>query len=76
MYRIRFPDGGLSDMANLTRAKDAAIALALQSLNSGPQGTPGQAAYVRKKRAKVGKARRAANPLCEAPNGFLAEDRS
>src|SRR5215475_2001459 len=24
MYRIRFPDGGLSDMANLTRAKDAA----------------------------------------------------
>ena len=76
MYRIRFPDGGLSDMANLTRAKDAAVALALKSLNSGDSGaqeTPGQAAYVRKKRRK---ARRAANPLCEPPNGFLAEDRS
>ena len=71
-------------MANLTRAKDAAIAFALRSLNSEnsgtqqtePQETPGQAAYVRKKRAKVGKARRAANPLCEAPKGFLAEDPS
>src|SRR5262249_10006545 len=43
MYRIRFPDGGLSDMANLTRAKDAAIALALRNLNSedsGAQETP------------------------------------
>ena len=38
MYRIRFPDGGLSDMANLTRAKDAAVALALKSLNSGDSG--------------------------------------
>ena len=26
MYRIRFSDGGLSDMVNLTRAKDAALA--------------------------------------------------
>jgi hypothetical protein len=34
MHRIRFPDGGLSDMANLTRAKDAAIALALRILNA------------------------------------------
>jgi hypothetical protein len=25
MWRIRFPDGALSDMANLTRAKDAAL---------------------------------------------------
>ena len=73
MYRIRFPEGGLSDMVNLTRAKDAAMALALQSLNSGAQETPPPAAHVRKKRAK---ARGDGNPLCEAPNGFLAEDRS
>jgi hypothetical protein len=33
MYRIRFPDGGLSDMVNLTRAKDAALAFALRALN-------------------------------------------
>jgi hypothetical protein len=76
MYRIRFPDGGLSDMANLTRAKDAAIAFALRNLNSGDSGvqeTPRTAGYVRKKR---GKAPRAANPLGELPNGFLAEDLS
>jgi hypothetical protein len=40
MYRIRFPDGGLSDMVNLTRAKDAALAFALRSLNSVAQETP------------------------------------
>ena len=28
MWRIRHPDGSLSDMANLTRAKDAAMAIA------------------------------------------------
>ena len=33
MYRILLPDGSLSDMVNLTRAKDAAIALALRSFN-------------------------------------------
>src|SRR5262249_51432178 len=79
MFRIRFPDGGLSDMANLTRAKDAAIALALRKLNSGDSGvqeTPETTGYVRKKRVKVGKAPRAANPLREPPNGSLAEDRS
>ena len=67
MYRIRFPDGGLSDMANLTRAKDAAMALALRNLNSGHSGaqeTPPPAGYVRKKRAKVGSA---ADSLCKAP---------
>jgi hypothetical protein len=26
MYRIRLPGGGLSDMVNLTRAKDALLA--------------------------------------------------
>jgi hypothetical protein len=37
MYRVRLPDGRLSDMVNLTRAKDAALSIALQALNSGPQ---------------------------------------
>jgi len=31
MFRIRLPGGGLSDMVNLTRARDA-----LRTLNSGP----------------------------------------
>src|SRR5262245_23000298 len=73
MYRIRFPAGGLSDMVNLTRAKDAAIALALQSLNSGVQETDPQGASVRKEQVKVGND---GDSLCEAANGFLAEGRS
>jgi len=76
MYRIRFPDGGLSDMANLTRAKDAATALALRELNSGgfgAQETAPPAGYVHKMR---GKAPRTPDPLSEAPKGSLAEDLS
>ena len=30
MWRIRSPDGRLTDMANLTRAKDAAVSIALR----------------------------------------------
>jgi len=37
MYRIQFPEGGLSDMVNLTRAKAAAVAFALQALNCEAQ---------------------------------------
>jgi hypothetical protein len=33
MWRVRLPDGHVTDMVNLTRAKDAAISLALASLN-------------------------------------------
>jgi hypothetical protein len=33
MYRVRLPDGHLTDMLNLTRAKDAAKYLALEALN-------------------------------------------
>jgi hypothetical protein len=36
MYRVRLPNGHLTDMVNLTRAKDAAIALALTNLNNSP----------------------------------------
>jgi hypothetical protein len=33
MWRVRMPNGDASDMVNLTRAKDAALSLALASLN-------------------------------------------
>jgi hypothetical protein len=33
MWRVRMPDGHLTDMVNLTRAKDAAVSLALGVLN-------------------------------------------
>jgi len=38
MYRVRLPGGYLTDMANLTRAKDAAIGSALNKLNSQETG--------------------------------------
>ena len=34
MYRARLPDGHVTDMVNISRAKDAAISLALTDLNS------------------------------------------
>jgi hypothetical protein len=76
IYRIRFPDGGLSDIVNLTRAKDAALAFALRSLNSVVQETPYEPAYVRNKRRKLVKPQPTANRLHEGPDGFLAEGRS
>jgi hypothetical protein len=39
MWRVRMPDGHVSDMANRTRAKDAAQALALAGLNGGKTRT-------------------------------------
>jgi hypothetical protein len=33
MWRVRMPDGRLTDMVNWTRARDAAIALAAAALN-------------------------------------------
>jgi hypothetical protein len=34
IFRVRFRDGHLTDLINLTRAKDAAVSLALADLNS------------------------------------------
>ena len=33
MWRVHMPDGHVSDMVNLSRAKDAALSLAVASLN-------------------------------------------
>lgn len=38
MYRIKHPDGRLSDLVNLTRAKDAACSMALSMLNVRHRG--------------------------------------
>jgi hypothetical protein len=37
MWRVELPDGRLSDMANKTRAQDAAISLAMRALNNAVQ---------------------------------------
>jgi hypothetical protein len=48
MYRVRTQDGRLTDMVNLTWAKDAAIALACADLNKrGHDISHGEAALVR-----------------------------
>ncbi len=38
MWRVRVPDGDVSDFVNVTRAKDAAQALALAFLNTSATG--------------------------------------
>jgi hypothetical protein len=62
MYHIRFSDGGYSDTVNLTCAKDAALALALQALNCKAQETPPDASYVRQKRSAGGLQNAPASP--------------
>jgi hypothetical protein len=39
MWRVKYPDGRLSGMVNLTRARDAATVLALAALNSRGEET-------------------------------------
>lgn len=40
LWRVHMPDGHVTDMVNLTRAKDAASILALAALNPPQKGTP------------------------------------
>lgn len=69
MFRVRC-GGELSDMVNLTRAKDAAVVLALRSLNSKVQEKPPEASGVRERRSKHGGQRHGATrtpALCNKP---------
>jgi hypothetical protein len=69
MFRVRC-GGELSDMVNLTRAKDAAVVLALRSLNSKVQEKPPGASGVRDRRSKHGGQRHGAtrtSALCNKP---------
>jgi len=55
MFRIRFAEGGISDFANLPRARDAAVAAALRHLNLEVQETALEAPPARRKgRGHVG----------------------
>ena len=40
LFRVRCSDGNVSDLVNLARAKDAALAIVLRSLNSEAQDSP------------------------------------
>ena len=50
MYRVRKPDGTLTDMVNLTRAKDAAMSIAAEYLNLKMAERPLAASPVRSSR--------------------------
>lgn len=53
MFRVR-SGRAVSDIVNLTRAKDAAVSLALHSLNSMAQEKLSDASYIRFRRLSVG----------------------
>jgi hypothetical protein len=53
LFRVRCSDGNVSDIVNLTRAKDAALAIVLRSLNSGAQDSPPGGLRARQKLAGV-----------------------
>lgn len=56
MWRVRLPDGYCTDMVNLPRAKDAALALAVNALNlSRQRHSPSEASPVRQKQSDVPK---------------------
>jgi hypothetical protein len=76
LYRIRHPDGHLSDIVNLTRAKDAACCFALRSLNSRPQETPSEGSQARKKTEAVGNTSQGANRAQPPRRRLLARGRS
>jgi hypothetical protein len=73
LYRIQSPDGDLSDVVNLTRAKAAAVAFALQALSCEAQETLPDASYVRQKRSATANTRRTSKRPHEPRTGFLAE---
>jgi hypothetical protein len=52
MYRVLW-HGQVSDMTNLSRAKDAAVSIALGQLNLGPQETALRGSWVRQNAARV-----------------------
>jgi hypothetical protein len=62
MFRVRFPDGTLSDMVNLTRAKDAALVIVLCALNSDPQEQRPGGSHVCERRAEAERVRNQSHP--------------
>jgi len=52
MFRVR-SGSEISDMVNLTRAKDAALAVALRHLNSKAQEKPSDGTHIRARRSEL-----------------------
>jgi len=76
LYRVRLSDGGLSDMINLTRAKDAARLIALKALNSRPKEWAVEGSWVRKSGSGTGGQRSDAERGPDRSDDSIAEARS
>jgi hypothetical protein len=72
MFRVRYPNGALSDFVNLTRAKDAAAAFALRGLNSKAQGSAAERPDARQKSIRVSEPPPDHSRGAALRNGFLA----
>jgi hypothetical protein len=71
MFRVRSADA-LSDMTNLSRAKDAAIAAALRVLNSKVQEKAPRGTHVREKRSELGAVLPDTNRIMDRPGAASA----
>jgi len=69
MFRARTATG-LSDISNLTRAKDAALTVALRHLNHEAQERPEQGTYVRAGRSGIGQPPFDANRIPPPPKAL------
>ncbi len=75
LFRIRFPDGHISDLLNLARAKDAAALIAVRSLNSLALGASVARLPFRGTPTRVGHRYGRAKSSHSPRSGFLAERR-
>jgi hypothetical protein len=73
LFRVRLPDGDLSEILNLSRAKDAAIAAVLHHLNSTVQETGTGSRLVRLLRSAVNTIPSVESRLPSLPSMALAE---
>jgi len=74
LFRIRYPDGHVSDVVNLTRAKNAAAVFALRCLNSKSQESAADRVTKRLEATRVPEQGRALSRASGAGNGMLAVD--
>lgn len=72
MFRVLYSNGKLSDLVNLTRAKDAAVAYALLKLNSHPQGSACERATAHQKPFPLVRPPSETSPAHEARRASLA----
>ncbi len=72
LFRVRYPNGALSDFVNLTQAKDAAAVFALRRLNAKAQESAVARPNARQKSIHVSDQAEGHSRVPALPNDFLA----